>query len=93
MIKLLSNKNLRIYLLFLPLTFLLAYLGLKYASFGLLHYGSFVLGIALVVDAFIDLKDEKQITFPIIFEAMIGAFMFSEHLYLYQMFLRNVISF
>ncbi len=93
MTKPLNNKNLRIYLLFLPITFLLAYLSLKYASFGLLHYGSFVLGIALVVDAFIDLKDEKQITFPIVFEAMIGAFMFSEHLYLYQMFLKSVISF
>ena len=60
---------------------------------GWLHYFSFILGIILVYDAFKTYAELSRLRIDMLLEVMIGTFMVSEHLYLYQEFVKGTIAF
>ena len=88
-----NNRNLIIYVLFIPVTVVLSYYALVTAHIGWLHYFSFILGAILVYDAFKTYRELKHVRMDMIFEVMIGTFMVSEHIYLFQEFLKGTINF
>jgi len=76
------------------ITIVLSIAAAKFAYLGLLHYFAFVAGTVLIIDAIKDYNaNEYNFNKRILLELIMGAYIVSEHIYLYTVFLKGIIDF